>query len=113
MKTFYFFFGYHLSQCLFAHTDNISKSLQSKGISATTGRNLAGLTVKALESIRNDDSFNLFYDVILKKVKEYPSVSEPILPRKRCAPLRYQVETSEHIIEAQLETTTEDNTLKQ
>lgn len=59
-----------------------SKSLQSKRLSATTGQNLARLTVNALESLRNDESFNSFYDVILVKVKEHPSVSEPILPRK-------------------------------
>jgi len=82
MKKFQFFFGLQLSQRLFAHTDNLLKSLQSKRLSATTGQNLARLTVNALESIRNDESFISFYDIILVKVKEHPSVSEPILPRK-------------------------------
>lgn len=62
---------------------------------ATTGQNLARLTVNALESIRNNESFISFYDIILVKVKEHPSVSEPILPRKRRAPSRYEVGTSE------------------
>ena len=95
MKTFQFFFGLQLSQRLFTHTDNLSKSLQSKHLSATTGQNLVRLTVNALESIRKDESFHSFYNVSLVKVKEHPSVFEPILPRKRRAPSRYEVGTSE------------------
>lgn len=43
MKTFDFFFGLHLSQCPFAHTDNLSSSLQASSLSATAGQNLAVL----------------------------------------------------------------------
>ena len=45
--------------------------------------------------IRNDESFNAFYDVILIKAKELESLSKPVLQRKRRAPLRYEVGTGE------------------
>lgn len=51
MKTFDLFFGLHLSQRLFAHTDNLSRTLQSSSLSATAGQNLAHLTVTTLQSI--------------------------------------------------------------
>lgn len=86
------FFGLHLNQCLFAPTDNLLKSLQSKHISVTARQDLARLTVNRF---RNDESFNSFYVVIPAKVKEHPSVSEPMHPRKRHAPSHYEVGTSE------------------
>lgn len=95
MKTFHFYFGLHISQRLFAHTDNLSKSLQAKKLSATTGQNLADLTVKTLQSLRNEESFNAFYDVVLIKANEIESLSEPVLPRKRRAPSRYEEGTGE------------------
>ena len=56
---------------------------------------LACLTVDTLQSLglRNDESFNAFYDVILVKTKELESLSDPVLPRKRRAPSRYEVGT--------------------
>lgn len=48
-----------------------------------------------MESIRNDELFNLFYDVIFVKVKEYFLVFELILLRKRRVLLRYEVGISE------------------
>ena len=63
MKTFHFFFGLLKSQRHFSHTDNLSKSLQAKKSSATTGQKLACLTVDTLQSLRNDESLNAFYDV--------------------------------------------------
>jgi len=94
MKTFDFFFGLHLSQRLFAHTDNLSRSLQSANLSAAAGQNLAYLTVQTLESIRSETSFNSFYETVLIKAKEHPVISEPAVPRKRRAPSRYEVGTA-------------------
>jgi len=96
MKTFAYFFGLNLGQRLFAHTDNLSKSLQSPSLSATAGQNLARLTVSTLRSIRDDQSFQLLYESILLKAQQHPSVVEPTLPRKRRAPTRYETGSSEH-----------------
>ena len=95
MKTFNFFFGLHLSKRLFAHTDNLSKTLQSPSLSAAGGQHLANLTVEVLQNIRNEASFNAFYDVVLIKVKEYPVIAQPIVPRKRRAPERYEIGNAE------------------
>ena len=95
MKTFNFFFGLHLSKRLFAHTDNLSKTLQSPSLSAAAGQRLASLTVETLQSIRNEESFDAFYDVVLIKVKEYPVIAEPTVPRKRRAPARYEMGDAE------------------
>ena len=97
MKTFHYFFGLHIGQRLFAHTDNLSKSLQAKRIQLPKGRiNLpARLTLSALENIRNDESFDSFYDLTLIKAKEHRSFSEPKVPRKRRAPARYEVAAGE------------------
>ena len=52
--------------------------MQAKKSSATTGQKLARLTVDTLQSLRIDESFNAFYDVILIKAKELESLSEPV-----------------------------------
>ena len=96
MKTFSYFFGLNLGQHLFAHTDNLSKSLQSPGLSATAGQNLARLTISTLRSIRDDQLFQLLYENILLKAQQHPSVGEPTLPRKRRPPTRYETGSSEH-----------------
>ena len=75
----------------FAHTDNFSKSLQSPSLSASAGQHLADLTIKTLQSIRNEELFDAFYDVVLIKVKKYPIIAKPASPRKRCAPAPYEV----------------------
>ena len=65
------------------------KSFQSPSLSASAGQHLADLTVKTLQSIRNEESFDAFYDVVLIKVKKYPVIAAPALPRK-CAPAGYE-----------------------
>lgn len=90
MKRFEFFFGLSLSQRIFAHTDNLSKTLQSPRMSAASGQHLARLTTETLENIRNEESFNAFYDAVLIKVKQHPEVSDPVVPRKRRIPQRYE-----------------------
>ena len=70
--------------------------MQAKRIQLPQGRNLpARLTLSTLESIRNDESFDSFYDLILIKAKEHRSLSEPKVPRKRRAPARYEVAAGE------------------
>jgi hypothetical protein len=49
MKTFNFFFGLHLGQRVFSHTDNLSAALQKASLSATDAKHLTNLTVKALK----------------------------------------------------------------
>eukprot|EP00795_Rhopilema_esculentum_P006611 gene6611-12148_t len=71
MKSFEFFFALNLGQRLFVHTDNMSKTLQENKLSAISRKRLALLTKRTLESIRNTESFNSFYDTVLLKAKQH------------------------------------------
>lgn len=90
MQAFDFFFGLSLGERLFSHSDILSKTLQSTKMSAVSGQHLAQLTKSVLESIRNDDSFSVFYSLVLRKSNE-GSIAEPVLPRKRRAPVRIEI----------------------
>ena len=91
MNTFSFFFGLNLGERLFAHTDNLSKTLQKEKMSAVSGQRMAKLTTEVLRSFRNDESFESFYAAVVVKSKLHTSISEPILPRRTRAPQRYEI----------------------
>ena len=91
MKSFDFYFGLHLGQLIFRHTDNLSATLQKSTMSAVSGQHNAKLTTEALKRMINDDSFKVFYETVLKKKQSFLYVSEPELPRKRRAPARFEV----------------------
>ena len=95
MNTFDFFFGLNLGQRLFSHTDNLSKTLQQTKMSAVSGKRVAVLTKEVLKKIRDDMSFNSFYDAVLLKSKNYPSMTEPMLPRRTRAPRRIEIGTGD------------------
>ena len=66
MKNFDFFFGVVLGKLILSHTDNLSKTLQHKEFSASEGQEVATLTIRTLESIRNEESFDLFWEKLDK-----------------------------------------------
>ena len=82
MKTFSFLFGLCLGQRLYCHTDNLSKALQKENMSAVSGHRLALLTEETLENMRNETSFKLFFDLVVKKAADIPKIDDPALPRK-------------------------------
>ena len=86
MNTFVFFFGLHLGERLFSHTDNLSKTLQKTKMSAVSGQRVANLTKQVLQKMRNNKCFKAFYDTVVTKSKKHPSISEPALPRQKRAP---------------------------
>ena len=86
MKTFSFLFGLCLGQRLYCHTDNLSKALQKENMSAVSGHRLALLTEETLENMRNETSFKLFFDLVVKKAADIPKIDDPALPRKRNHP---------------------------
>jgi len=88
MNNFDFFFGVFLCEIVLRHTDNLSKTLQSKVCSAAEGQKLADLVVKTLQAIRNEDSFDLFWLKVLKSAESFEF--EPELPRQRKRPRRYE-----------------------
>ena len=88
-KTFRLYFGIQLGHLLLQHSDNLSKTLQSDSLYAATGQKIAAMTVTTLKSVRNDESFDLFWQKI-EKARQSLDVGEPILPRKRKVPKRFE-----------------------
>ena len=88
MQLFKFYFGLSLSQCLYKITDNLSKILQKQIMSALREKELAYLTVKTLEGMRNDCDFSLFTERMKLPEKNVETLSAPAVPppRKRKRP---------------------------
>ena len=81
MKLFDYLFGVLLGLRVLRHTDNLSKTLQSPSLSAIDAHVCAKLTVSTLHGIRNDNSFNLFWAIVLQH-QSHLDLLPPKLPRK-------------------------------
>ena len=81
-KLLIFFFGLVLGETLLRNTENLIRTLQNKSFSASTGKIVAKQTKITLVSIRNEESFNLFW-MKVKSMASDKEVGEPLLPRKR------------------------------
>ena len=88
--TFDYLFGLVLGERILKHTDNLSKTLQNPALTASEGQQVAELTCRTLEQIRTTDSFDLFWQNVMMLQQE-EGVNEPVLPRKRKAPARFEV----------------------
>ena len=88
MKTFNFLFGLCLGQRHYNLTDNLSKTLQKEKMSAVSGQRLASLTAKAIQSMRNDSDFDLFYQAVRKKPERIADLNEPVLPVVKTTPAK-------------------------
>ena len=56
-------------------------------MSAAEGAHIAAMTVKTLQSIRSDERYDAFWDIVIKAQQEV-NVDDPQLPRKRRVPRR-------------------------
>ena len=86
MQSFKFFFGLCLGQRHYSHTDNLSKALPSKTSPAIAALRLDLLTKDTLMSLRSDENFKMFCDVVSRKASLHPQIEQPTLPRKRNQP---------------------------
>ena len=75
-------------------TDNLSRTLQKQKMSAAEGQAIAELTVRTLKAMRTDTSFTLFFNLV-DHFRELTGTNLPVLPRKRKAPQRFEVGSSE------------------
>ena len=94
MEHFDFFFGIQLGRKLLSIVDNLSRSLQAKTISACEGQQLVRMTQATFKSMRNDESFDLFWEYVEQR-RALVDVSSPALPRRRKVPRRLEVGESE------------------
>ena len=88
MSKFNFLFGCITGKTTLTHTDNLSKTLQNPKLSALEAQMIAKDSVNVLENERNDNAFDLFWELVTIR-QERLSVEEPILPRQRKMPARY------------------------
>ena len=90
MRNFEFFFGIYLGEMILRYSDNLSRTLQKKDLSAAEGQHVPGLVKATLQSMCSTDQFDLFWKVLTKKAAQL-NIDEPILPRKRRAPRRIEI----------------------
>ena len=64
-------------------------------MSAVSGKQVAGLTKGVLQKMRDNISFKSFYDAVLRNRQNYPSMTEPMLPRRTHTPRRIEIGTGE------------------
>ena len=88
METFEYCYCVSLGALVWKHSDNLSKPLQHTCISVSEGKEIAGITVKTLQKVRSDASFDMFWNTVTKRAKEL-KVNDPCLPHKRQCPARY------------------------
>ena len=94
MKSFNFFFGLLLGEFILKHSDNLSKTLQTMAMSAAEAQKIAQMTVRTLQSVRNEEDFMLFWTKVTKMASSI-GVDDPVLPRQRKTPRRYDYGTAE------------------
>ena len=65
MKTYDFVFGATLGEMILRHSDNLSQCLQKKTISAAEGQHVAKMVINTLQSVRTEESYDLFWQKLL------------------------------------------------
>ena len=89
MKTFNFLFGTVLCEMLLHHTDNLSKALQKKTISAAEGQGVAQMVIATICTLRTEESLSLFWKKV-EGIAKSVTVAEPQLPHRRRLPTCYE-----------------------
>ena len=84
LLTFHFFFGLCLGLRLFSVTDNLSKPLQSEKLSAVSSQDMASLTLKTLQNMRRQEDFELFFNLLPNKPRNYQLMSHILRGKGRC-----------------------------
>ena len=85
METFEYYFWVTITHKILGHSDNFSRSIQSRDLTATDAKYLANCTVETLEKIRNDRDFDLLWNDLNEKADSL-DLREPKQPRKRKVP---------------------------
>ena len=93
MHTSDFLFGISLGNLFLHHTDNFSKTLQLKSLSAAEGQRIAKLTLHILQSLCDETHFKSFHARVLQD-QVWFQLDPSTLPRKRKAPQQYLIGTT-------------------
>lgn len=79
-----------LGEMLLRHSDNLSEGLQASHMSAAKGQSVSLMTLKTLQTLCDDNMFTLFWRKATKMTNDL-SVKEPVVPRNRKQPKRYEI----------------------
>ena len=91
MNKFDSFIGFYMAKALLRKCDTLSKALQSPELSAAQGQNMAKATLADLKSMKSNGKFDELWETVTKKASDY-DIGEPLLPRVRKKPKRFQTE---------------------
>ena len=86
MKKFDFLGGLNLGYKFYSLTDNLSRALQSKKMSAVSGQRLARQTMSMFEKMRNDRDAKLLFDLVKQNASKITRIKEPALGRQKNTP---------------------------
>lgn len=89
MRTFDFLFGVCFGHDILRHTDNLSKALQHKEMSAAEGQLLSAMTIDTLRELRCETAYDSFWARVNEHLDKF-DVDEPVLPRQRKMPKRFE-----------------------
>ena len=67
MHWFDFLLGVFLGELILRHSDNLSKTLQKKTLSAADGQQIARLTVEVLQLLRDSERFSAIYSCVVQE----------------------------------------------
>ena len=81
-ETFDFCFGVQLGNLVLRHSDNLSKTIQKPTLTAGDCQSLASLSIKTMQKLRSDNSFDLFWTNVNSNTDKL-EIGQPELPRKR------------------------------
>ena len=79
MEKFDFLFGAAIGELILRHSDNLNQTLQKKTTSAAEGQQVARMVTDTLQSIRKQESYDLFWAKVVK-LADSIGVEEPRLP---------------------------------
>ena len=97
MKKFSTFFGLKLSFLLFSASEQLSRALQGKDLSAQDAFKATSLTKAYYQRQRNDENFDKFYSYVLLEAKSIKDIKEPKLPKQKKTPKRFDDGAESHV----------------
>ena len=80
MQRFDYFFGVEIGRKLLSIVHNLSRALQAATVSACEGQGVVRKTIQALQSVRSDENFDLFWKYLENTGLD---VSTPALPNAK------------------------------
>ena len=86
-----FFYGLELGRKILNIVDNLSRSLQRRYMCALDGQKLVQIMLSALQLMRTDNNFKLFWHYVEQRKSKVEGVSSLALVRHKKVPKRFEI----------------------